>query len=259
MVKLDAAKLLRAELMSPRWKPQVLAMSGVTDPYQPVERKLGLTRSCLEVLAEFKNPVGIVTKNQLVTRDLDLLAALAKVRAAVVFISLTTLDTSLRACLEPRTSPPGARLDAMAQLASQGIPVGVMTAPVIPGINDHEIPQLLKAASDAGARHAGYGLLRLPWSVAGLFEQWLETHKPDRKEKVLNQLKAMRGGQLNVGTFGQRMSGTGVQADQIRQLFDVSCRRYGLNQEPLKLNTAAFTRPGPQQLDLLLERTVPGT
>ena len=251
MVKLDAPKLLRSELMSPRWRPQVLAMSGVTDPYQPVERKLKLTRACLEVLAEFKNPVGIVTKNQLVTRDLDLLAALASVNAVVVYISLTTLDADLRASLEPRTSPPKSRLLAIERLAKHGIPVGVMTAPVIPAVNDHEIPELLKAASEAGARHAGYVLLRLPHSVAGLFENWLETHLPDRKEKVLNQLRGMRGGQLNVSTFGQRMSGGGLQASQIRQLFELSCRRHGLNQEPLRLNTRAFKRPGPEQLELL--------
>ncbi len=251
MVKLDAAKLLRDELSSPRWKPQILAMSGVTDPYQPVERKLKLTRACLEVLAEFKNPVGIVTKNSLVTRDIDLLWDLSRAQAAVVFVSLTTLDRDLRTRLEPRTSPPQARLDAIRTLSKAGITVGVMVAPVIPGINDHEIPKLLEAAADAGATYAGYVVLRLPLAVREVFERWLNQHFPDRKDKVLNTLRAMRGGHLNVARFGERMRGRGIHAEQINQFFDVACRRFHLNERELRLRTSEFKRPGPQQMDLL--------
>src|SRR5882724_3845919 len=162
MVKTDAPRLLREELASPKWKPQVIGMSGVTDCYQPVERRLKLTRGCLEVLAECRNPVAIITKNLLVTRDIDLLAELARHRAVAVFISLTTLDTELRKLMEPRTSPPAARLRAIETLSQAGIPVGVLIAPVIPGLNDHEIPSLVEAAANAGARSAGHVMLRLP-------------------------------------------------------------------------------------------------
>src|SRR5436309_7171267 len=172
MVKQDAPRLLREELSSPKWVPKVIAMSGVTDPYQPVERKLKLTRGCLEVLAEFRNPVAILTKNNLVTRDIDVLSRLAAFNAVAVFISLTTLDTELRKVMEPRTSPPAARLAAIRALSEAGIPTGVLVAPVIPGLTDHEIPSLIGAAVEAGAGFAGYVVLRLPYAVAPLFEQW---------------------------------------------------------------------------------------
>ncbi len=250
MVKHRAPELLRKELSARKWEPQTIAMSGVTDPYQPIERKLRLTRRCLEVLAEFRNPVGIVTKNSLVTRDLDLLAELARHKAVVVFISLTTLDAKLRAVMEPRTSPPAARLRAMEKLAAAGIPVGVMTAPVIPAINDHELPKLLAMASEAGARHAGYVVLRLPYANKALFEAWLEEHFPQRKEKVLNQLRSLRDGELNDSQFGRRMSGQGPFAGRIARLFEVSCRKSGLNQESLALSTAAFKRVALNQPEL---------
>lgn len=242
MVKHDLPGLLRRELASPRWKPDTIALSGVTDCYQPVERKLGITRRCLEVLAEFRNPVGIVTKNSLVTRDSDLLAELARHRATVVMVSLTTLDPELRSILEPRTSPPAARLRTIRRLADAGIPVGVMVAPVIPAVNDHEIPHLLAAAAAAGATFAGKVVLRLPLAVAPLFEDWLERHFPDRKDKVLGQLRAMRGGQLNDARFGSRMRGEGLFAEQISQLFHVGCRRVGLAVRAPTLSTAAFRR-----------------
>jgi DNA repair photolyase len=251
MVKMDAPKLLREELSSPRWQPQFLAMSGVTDCYQPIERRLKITRGCLEVLAEFRNPVGIVTKNQLVTRDIDHLSELARHNAAAVFISLTTLDSELRKKLEPRTSPPAARLAAISKLAQAGIPVGVLLAPIIPGLNDHEIPALLDAAAKAGARHAGHVVLRLPYAVAPLFEQWLEQHCPDRKEKVLNRLRAMRHGKLYDSKFGNRMTGDGIFAEQIENLFTVACRKAGIGNHELNLSTAAFRRPGGVQLNLL--------
>jgi DNA repair photolyase len=250
MVKEDAPRLLRAELASPKWQPQTIALSGVTDCYQPIERRLKLTRGCLEVLAEFRNPVGIVTKNQLVTRDLDLLTELARHHAVAVFISLTTLDSDLRKVMEPRTAPPAARLATMRKLTEAGIPVGVMVAPVIPGLTDHEIPNLLAAATEAGAQYAGYVALRLPHAVAPLFERWLETHFPDKKEKVLSRLRAMRGGKLYSAEFGQRMTGTGIFAEQIEQMFNVACRRTGISGERLDLSSAAFRRPGGRQLGL---------
>ena len=250
MVKEDAPKLLRAELSSPRWQPKTLAMSGVTDPYQPVERRLKLTRGCLEVLTEFRNPVSIVTKNQLVTRDADLLSQLARVKAAVVFLSLTTLDTELRRVLEPRTSPPVARLATISALAQAGIPVGVLVAPVVPGLTDHEIPAVLEAAAKAGARFAGFIVLRLPHAVAPLFEQWLATHLPERKEKVLNRLRALRDGKLSDAHFGKRMRGEGIFAEQIETLFDVARRKAGLAAESPELSTAAFRRPGGTQMPM---------
>jgi DNA repair photolyase len=250
MVKENAPKLLREELSSPKWKPQVIAMSGVTDCYQPVERKLKLTRGCLEVLAEFRNPVGIVTKNFLVTRDIDLLAELARHNAATVYISITTLDTELRKVMEPRTSPPAARLEAVRRLAEAGIHVGILMAPIIPGLTDHEIPAVLEAAAKAGAKAAGHVTLRLPHSVAPLFEQWLQTHFPDRKDKVLNRLRALRGGKLYDSQFGKRMRGEGIFADQIDQLFDVARRKAGIGQRSGELSTAAFRRPGGAQLQL---------
>lgn len=245
MVKLDAAKLLRAELASRKWKPQVLAMCGVTDAYQPIERRLRLTRACLEVLAECRNPVAIVTKNRLVTRDIDFLSELALHQAAVVYLSLTTLDTDLRAVLEPRTSPPAARLAAMRELREAGVPVGALVAPVIPGLNDHELPALLGAAAEAGARFASYVVLRLPFSVAPMFEQWLGVHVPAKKDRVMNRIRSVRGGGLNDSRFERRMEGTGVFAEQISHLFDVACRKHGLNESVPELSTASFRHPEP--------------
>jgi DNA repair photolyase len=250
-VKERAPELLRAELASSKWEPQTIAMSGVTDCYQPVERKLELTRRCLAVLAEFRNPVGIVTKNRLVMRDVDLLQELARHRAVVVFISLTTLDTELRRVMEPRTSPPAARLATMRDLARAGIPVGVLTAPMIPGLNDHELPNLLGAAADAGARFAGYVTLRLPYQNKALFTQWLAEHFPLKQERVLARIRAVREGDLNNAEFGSRMRGSGLFAEQIEKLFEVGCRKAGLNREPLELSTAAFRRPGGLQMELL--------
>jgi DNA repair photolyase len=250
MVKERAPELLRAELASSRWEPQTIAMSGVTDCYQPIERKLEITRRCLAVLAEFRNPVGIVTKNRLVTRDIDLLQELAGLNAVAVFISLTTLDTELRRVMEPRTSPPASRLATIRDLAQAGIPVGVMTAPIIPGLNDHELPQLLSAAADAGARFAGYVTLRLPWQNKALFEQWLTEHFPLRKDKVLAGIRAVRDGDLNNTEFGTRMRGSGRRADQIEKFFAVGCRKAGLNRRELQLSTAAFRRPGGVQMEL---------
>jgi DNA repair photolyase len=248
LVKQDAPELLRKELSSPRWEPEVLSMSGVTDPYQPVEKRLGVTRRCLEVLAEFRNPVVIVTKNYLVTRDVDLLCELARHDAAAVAVSLTTLDDGLRRVMEPRTSRPARRLAAVEKLAASGIPVGVMTAPVIPGLNDHELPALLSAAAEAGATFAAYVPVRLPYAVRPLFEDWLERHYPERKEKVLGRIRSMRGGELNDPRFGSRMRGEGIFARHIAQLFSISCRRAGIGEGRFpRLSTAAFRRDGGAQ------------
>jgi DNA repair photolyase len=250
MVKEDAPELLRKELSSPKWQPQVIFMSGVTDCYQPVERKLKLTRRCLEVLAEFRNPVGLITKNQLVTRDKDVLGELARHQAATVWLSITTLDTELRKIMEPRTSPPAARLAALGELAAAGIPVGVNVAPLIPGLTDHELPAILKAAGEAGATAAGYSIVRLPYAVGPLFERWLETYFPDRKEKVLNRLRSLRGGKLYDSRWGKRHSGEGIFAEQLAQMFDVARRKAGLNDDFPALSTAAFRRAGGTQMTL---------
>jgi DNA repair photolyase len=248
LVKEDAPELLRRELASPRWEPECLGLSGVTDPYQPAERKLRVTRRCLEVLAEFWNPVAIVTKSRLVARDIDLLSDLARHQAAAVFVSVTTLDAELARALEPRATQPEGRLAAIAELAGAGIPVGTMVAPVIPGLTDHEMPAILDAVAQAGASWAGYTMLRLPGAVAGLFEQWLERHRPGSKDRILGRIRAVRGGRLNDPRFGSRMRGEGLMADQTRALFELARRRAGLNRESLKLSTAAFRRPaGTQQ------------
>ena len=250
MVKMDAPELLKVELESPLWKPQVLVMSGVTDPYQPIERKLRITRGCLEVLAQFRNPVAIITKNRLVTRDLDLLGELATYNAAAVNISVTSLDSKLQRVLEPRTSLPEARLDAISQLRAAGIPTGVMVAPIIPGLTDHEVPRILEACAKAGAQFAGYTIVRLPWAVGPLFEHWLEERFPDRKEKILGRIRDLRGnGRLNNSQWRTRMTGEGIFAEQIASLFEIGCRRAGIGERPT-LSTAAF-RPTREQLTLL--------
>ena len=245
MVKPDAPKLLEAELSSPKWKPQALIMSGVTDPYQPVERKLRITRGCLEVLAKFRNPVAIITKNRLVTRDIDLLGELARHNASAVNVSVTSLDQNIQRILEPRTSSPKARLEAVAMLRAAGIPVGVMVAPVIPGLTDHEVPRIVGACAKAGAQFAGYTIVRLPWAIAPLFEHWLDEHFPEKKEKVLQRIRHIRAGKLNDPRWGTRTRGEGVFAEQIRSMFEVACRRAGMNERP-KLSTAAFRRPREQ-------------
>ena len=245
MVKTNAPELLRAELESPRWQPQTLVLSGVTDPYQPIERTLRITRGCLEVLAKFRNPVAIITKNRLVTRDVDILSELAACNAVAVNISVTTLDANLQRVLEPRTSSPQARLDAIRQLRSAGIPTGVMVAPIIPGLTDHEVPKILDACAKAGAQFAGYTIIRLPWAVAPLFEHWLEEHFPDRKEKVLGRIRDMRGSRLNNSQWHTRMTGEGIFAEQIASLFRVSCRHAGIGERPT-LSTASFQRKKEQ-------------
>ena len=247
LVKQDAPALLRKELAAAKWQPKVVALSGVTDPYQPIERRLQLTRRCLEVFVEYCNPVGVVTKNHLICRDIDLLSELAQHQAAAAFLSITTLDAELARRMEPRATQPAGRLAAIAELTQAGVPVGVLVAPVIPGLNDHEIPAILDAAAKAGARGAGYVLLRLPHGLGPLFEQWLRQHYPERCDKVLSRLRDMRGGAINDARFGTRMRGEGVLAEQITNLFLLSCRRAGIGHRFPKLSTAAFRRPGGTQ------------
>jgi DNA repair photolyase len=242
MVKEDAPKLLRKELNSPKWQPKPLGISGVTDAYQPIERRLQLTRGCLEVLAEFRNPVWIVTKNRLVTRDIDVLQILAKHQAVSVVLAVTTLDAELARVMEPRATAPAGRIEAIRELASAGIPTMVLIAPVIPGMTDHEIPAILETAREAGALGAGYTMLRLPHKLPALFENWLEQHFPEKKDKVLSRVRAVRGGAINDVRFGARMKGEGVIAEMIQQVFDVTKKRLGFPGKPT-LSVAGFRRP----------------
>ena len=244
LVKHEAPTLLRAELASKKWHPEVIAMSGVTDCYQPLERKLELTRRCLEVLLDARNPVAIITKNHLVTRDLDLFLELRKFNCVRVFISVTTLDNRIARTMEPRASAPRDRLDAIAQLHTAGIPVGVLVAPVVPAITDHEIAPILKAAHDAGAQVAGFVPLRLPFVLKDLFCDWLDHHFPDRKEKVLNRIRDLRGGKLNDPNFKTRMRGEGIWADHIAQTFRKTVERLGMTERSeYGLSAEHFRRP----------------
>jgi DNA repair photolyase len=252
VVKEDAPNLLRKELASKKWKPQLLAMSGVTDCYQPIERRLQLTRRCLAVLAEFRNPVCIITKNFLVTRDIDLLRELARHNAVEVNISINSLDSDLARRLEPRASSPRQRLETVEMLAKAGIPVGVIVAPIIPAINDHEIAKVLEAAGKAGAKWAGMEVLRLPLTVAPVFQEWLEQNEPGKKDKVLNRIRSIRGGKLNDPRFIERMRGQGIFAEQIRQMFKVARRKAGLADGGPELSVAGFRRPAGDQMELEL-------
>jgi len=253
LVKEDAPVLLERELAAPGYAPAPIDLSGVTDPYQPVERRLRLTRRCLEVLARCRHPVVVVTKNAGVLRDADLLGELARHRAAAVWLSVTTLDPALAARLEPRTSAPPARLEALRGLAAAGVPVGVLVAPVIPGLTDHELPAILAAAAAAGARFARWIPVRLPGAVAEIFADWLERHEPRRARAVLRKIRDMRGGRLDDPRFGHRMRGTGPLAAQLGRLFEVTCRRLGLAPGAPPLDASGFRPPGGHQLHLFAD------
>lgn len=250
MVKENAPELLREAFMSPKWQPETVAFSGNTDCYQPAERRFRITRRCLEVFAEFRNPVSMITKNRLVTRDMDMLQQLAKDNLVVVNISVTSLKLEVQQALEPRTSTPAARLQAIRQLTDAGIPTCVMVAPVIPGLTDEEVPGILQAVADAGALSAGYVMVRLPHAVAPIFENWLERNFPLKKERVLNRIRSLRGGKLNDPSFGSRMRGEGAFAEQIKQMFELGVRRAGLNKARPELRTDLFQRPQRGQLSL---------
>jgi DNA repair photolyase len=241
-VKYNAPQLLRDAMLAKSWEPQVVVMSGVTDCYQPFERKFQITRQCLEIFSEFKNPIAIITKNHLVTRDIDILARMAEWHGARVNVSITTLDRDLARALEPRASTPSRRLAAVKLLSDAGIPVNVMVAPIIPGLTDEEIPAILQAAAAAGAQSAAHTLLRLPYNLKDHFEQWLEAHAPLRKQKVLNRIREMRGGKLNNTEWGQRMRGSGEYYDSLTRLFAIHKKKYGLTATRDPLSVAHFRR-----------------
>ncbi len=249
-VKVEAPLLLRNELSSKKWTPQVVVLSGVTDCYQPAERHFRLTQECLKIFAEFKNPVSIITKSALVVRDIPILADLSKFNGIRVFVSITTLDANLARRMEPRASSPSARLRAIADLNAAGIPVGVMAAPMIPGLTDHELPSILSAARDAGARYAGYVVLRLPYAVKDIFQTWLDENEPGKKQRILDRVREFHGGRLYDSGWGRRMTGKGIFAQQLSRLFEVNCRRLGLMTEVGHLSVEAFRRPSGEQLTL---------
>ena len=251
--KPDAAALLAREIRRPRYRARPIAMGTNTDPYQPIERRLGITRRILEVLAAHDHPVFIVTKSSLIERDIDLLAPMAEKGLVQVFVTVTTLDRSLARRLEPRAAAPQRRVDTIRALTAAGIPVGVMAAPVIPALNDGETETILKICRRAGARWAAYTLLRLPHEIKHLFKEWLEVNAPLKAAHVMALVRQTRGGKENDPCFGSRMSGTGEYAEIIRRRFRLACKRLGLNQSPLTLNTARFHIPARRggQLNLL--------
>ncbi len=249
-VKTDAALLLQKEMSAKKWTPQVVVMSGVTDCYQPFERRFQITRQCLKVLNDFQNPVGIITKNNLVTRDVDILKDMASWQGACVTITVTTLDPLLARRMEPRASTPANRLKAIEVLSKAGIPVTVNVAPIIPGLTDQEIPNILKAAAQAGAINAGYTIIRLPYALKDLFSQWLSEHYPHHKEKVLNRIKEMRGGVLYKSEFGRRMKGEGIFASTISDIFEMGCKKVGFPKKAITLKTQMFHNPKNLQYSL---------
>lgn len=242
MIKPDAPALLEETFSKKSWVPETIMFSGNTDCYQPAERKLEITKKCLEVFLKFRNPVALITKNALVLRDLDILRELAKLNLVSVAITITTLNRSLSRKLEPRTSVPSQKLDTVETLARENIPVGIMAAPIIPGLNDKEIPAILKAASERGALSAGHVMLRLPFSIKDLFIDWLGSNFPEKANKIINSIKDVRGGKLNDPRFGKRMSGEGEIAAAIHKLFKTCCNKYGLNNTKIRLTTKHFTR-----------------
>lgn len=253
MFKADAAQLLRRELARPGYQCRHIMLGANTDPYQPVEKKLGVTRAVLEVLAETRHPVAITTRSALVERDIDLLADMAREGLASVFLSITTFDTDLKRRLEPRAASSTARLATMRALSAAGIPVGVMAAPMIPAVNDSELEEILERATEAGARRAGYSLLRLPHEVKDLFREWLQQHMPDRAAHVMSLIQDARGGRDNDAGFGRRMLGTGAWAQLLTDRFRLAVKRLGLRSDrEVALRTDLFRPPreATPQLDL---------
>jgi len=254
LVKTRAPELLEETFRDPGWEPQVVALSGNTDPYpdpyQPAEEELKLTRRCLEVFSRWGNPVAVITKNHRITRDVDLLSEMARRDLVSVRVSVTTLRRDLARAMEPRTSRPSRRLEAIRTLSDHGVPVGVNAAPMIPGLTDEELPAILEAAADHGARSAAYILVRLPGPVKKLFRAWLEATHPERASKVLRQIRATRGGRMNDPRFGSRMRGEGDVAKMLEQLFSTTCDRLGLDESTARLTTEGFRRPPGVQRDL---------
>ncbi len=246
MIKKDAPKLLEAEFNKKNYKPDFIMFSGNTDCYQPVERQLEITRETLKVCLKYRNPVSIITKNALIERDINILKEMAELELVSVCLSITTLDKDLARKMEPRTSSPERRLQVIEKFAKEKIPVGVNIAPVIPGLNDEEIPSILKEASARGALFAGHIMLRLPYAVKDLFIQWLKNEFPDREKKVINKIKQMRDGKLNESEFGTRFSGKGKLAETIHSLFELSCKKYGLNRKKIVLRKDLFKKANNQ-------------
>ena len=242
VVKQNAAALLQASFQQKSWIPQVILLSGETDCYQPVERTLKLTRECLKVFLRFRNPVSIITKNALIQRDIDILKELAERSLVSATMSVTTLDESLARRMEPRTSSPTKRFETLQVLASNEIPVAVNIAPVIPGLNDHEIPQIVRRVSECGVPRVNFSMLRLPYAVKDLFLDWLKRELPDKAAKIESRIRSVRDGKLTNSEFGKRMSGEGKIAEAIEQLFKSAVMRYGLNTMTLKLATNLFLR-----------------
>ena len=253
LVKEQAPELLEAALRKRSWQPQVVALSGNTDCYQPVERRLQLTRQCLEVFLRFRNPVSLITKNHLVTRDLDILESMAALDLVHVTLSITSLDRRLTAAMEPRTSRPERRLQALQELSRAGVPAGVNVAPLIPGLNDSEAPAILEAAAARGARWANYILVRLPGAVQPLFLDWLQRHYPDRAGKVVHRLEAVRRGQLSDARYGHRMRGEGELAELVGRFFKIAKRKAGLDRPAPAMAVDHFRRQGEDQLELFGE------
>jgi DNA repair photolyase len=250
--KPDAARLLERELSKPGYEPQTIAIGTNTDPYQPIERQWRIMREVLEVLESFNHPVGIVTKSALVTRDIDILSRMASKGLAKVALSVTTLDRRLARTMEPRASTPTRRLEALKQLSQAGVPVSVMAAPLIPGLNDHEVERILESAHAVGAREAGYIILRLPLEVSPIFKDWLLRHYPDRYRHVLSLIRSMRGGKDYDAEWGKRMKGAGPYAWQIGRRFEIAAKRLGLNTERQKLRSDLFRRVKPEGEQLVL-------
>jgi DNA repair photolyase len=250
--KHDAAQLLERELAAPGYRCAPIALGPNTDPYQPLERRLGITRAVLEVLARCRHPVTIVTKSAAILRDIELLAPMAADGLALVFVSVTSLDAGLARKLEPRAAAPYRRLQVIEQLSAAGIPVGAMVAPVIPGLNDHELEAIVAAVAQVGARSASYVLLRLPHEIKDLFEGWLQAHAPLRAAHVLALVRACRGGRLNDPTFGRRMRGEGVHAQLIARRFAVARRKHGLNRLDRGLRCDLFEPPAGDRRQLRL-------
>ncbi len=252
VVKHEVAALLQAELARPSYKPAPIALGTNTDPYQPLERRLGLTRQVLQVLADCSHPLTLVTKSDLVLRDLDILAPMARRRLARVMISVTTLDRRLARLMEPRAPTPARRLAAIKALNQAGVPCGVMAAPMIPALNDGELDRILAAGAEAGAPSAGYILLRLPLEIRDLFVEWLGAHFPDREDKVMHQLREMRGGRDYDATFGRRFRGSGVYAETLAKRFDLACKRLGLGRNDWELDCSRFERPARDRRQMTL-------
>jgi DNA repair photolyase len=246
VAKMNAAEALREAFARPGYRAKMLNLGSVTDAYQPAERRLGLTRAVVEVLAEHRHGFSVITKSALIERDLDLIAPLAAARLVAVYVSITTLDSSLARVMEPRAASPQRRLQAIERLARAGVPVGVSVSPVIPFLNEPELERVLESAADAGARRAFSIVLRLPWEVNPLFQQWLQQHFPERAERIMARVRDMRGGRDNDARFGTRMRGEGAWALLLRQRFDKACVRLKLDRERIELDLTAFRRPQPQ-------------